>query len=140
MIVYAESTAVLAWLLGEPRGERCRNILSQADRVVSSVLTGLEVARAILRAEAERRCTRTESLAMGRLLQLAEAGWDVHEVSDEVVARARDPFPTEPVRTLDAFHLATLSLFRDGLGKVTLLSLDERIRDNAKKLGTEVAP
>lgn len=140
MIVYVESSAVLSWLLGEPKGERCRDILSQADRVVSSALTGLESARAISRAATKRRFTRTESLALLRLLQMAESRWDIHEVSAEVVARARDPFPVEPVRTLDSLHLATLSLFSEVLGNVTLLSLDDRIRDNARMLGTDIAP
>lgn len=140
MIVYAESSAVLSWLLGEPKGERCRDILSRADRVVSSALTNLECARAIVRRAGERQFTRTESLALSRLLQMAEARWDVHVVSEEVIARAREPFPVEPVRTLDALHLATMALFREELGTMTLLSLDDRIRDNARALDIDLAP
>lgn len=49
-------------------------------------------------------------------------------------------FPNEPVRTLDALHLATAVLFREALGSVTMVSLDERVRSNASGLGLEVAP
>jgi len=140
MIVYAESSAVLAWLLGEPSGGGVRRVLSGADRVVSSALTALESAGALARAHATGRVGRTEQLAALRLLDVAETGWDVHAVSDRVLARARAGFPEEPVRTLDAIHLATASLFRDAIGPMTLLSFDERIRSNARALGLEVGP
>ena len=64
----------------------------------------------------------------------------MHELSDPVLERAKQRFPVEPVRTLDALHLATASRFREALGRVTVLSLDERIRGNAPGLGLELLP
>ena len=52
MILYAESSAVLAWLLGEPAGRDVRALLAKADRVVTSALTAVECARALARARA----------------------------------------------------------------------------------------
>ncbi|MEP7010138.1 MAG: hypothetical protein ABJC13_07430 [Acidobacteriota bacterium] len=43
MIVYAESSAVLSWLFGEPRGSEVRSILESAEFVVTSDLTLIEV-------------------------------------------------------------------------------------------------
>ena len=50
MIVYAESSAVLAWLLGESNEPLVRDALDGADRVVTSSLTALECARGLTRA------------------------------------------------------------------------------------------
>lgn len=56
-IVYVESSAVLAWLLGEPTGEMVRGVLDEADRVVTSALTAVECARALQRARLTSRLT-----------------------------------------------------------------------------------
>lgn len=140
MIVYAESSAVLAWLLGEPVAGKVRRILAGADRVVASTLTGVECARGLSRARAAGRLGARDELAALRLLDVAESNWDVHDLSDRVLARGRARFPAEPVRTLDALHLATAQIFQEGLGRVTMLTLDDRIRTNAAALGLEVAP
>lgn len=138
MIVYAESSAVLAWLLGEPAGKRVRAILAKADRVVASTLTGVECARGLARARAAGRVSARDELAALRLLDVAESSWDVHDLSERVLARARARFPIEPVRTLDALHLATAAVFQEAVGRVALLTLDERIEANAPGLGLEV--
>jgi predicted nucleic acid-binding protein len=140
MIVYAESSAVLAWLLGESSGSETRRFLAGADRVVSSAVTGLECARGLARARSAGRIGQTEELAALQLLDQAEAGWDIHEVGEPVLTRARARFPAEPVRSLDALHLATAGLFHEALGGIALLSLDERIRANGAALGYEVIP
>lgn len=138
MIVYAESSAVLAWLLGEPAAMRVRAILSKADRVVASTLTGVECARGLARARASGRVSARDELAALRLLDVAESSWDVHDLSDRVLTRARGRYPVEPVRTLDALHLATAALFQQALGRVALLTLDDRIAANAAGMGLEV--
>jgi uncharacterized protein with PIN domain len=138
VIVYAESSAVLAWLLGEPDGAEVRQVLANAERVVSSTLTAVECARGLARARATRRLSARDELAALRLLDVAESAWDVHDLSDRVMARARSRFPVEPVRTLDALHLATAAIFQEALSRVTILSLNERIWENAVGMGLEV--
>ena len=61
-------------------------------------------------------------------------------IDSEVVSRSRLAFPREPVRTLDAVHLSTVLLARRLVTEVVLLSLDERVRENAVALGFHVAP
>ena len=140
MIVYAESSAVLAWLLGEPVAEQVREILASADRVVSSALTSVECTRGLARAREAGRISARDELAVLRLLDVAESTWDVHDLSDLVLSRARGRFPVEPVRTPDALHLATAAVFQAAMRKVTILSLDERVRANAIGMGLDVAP
>ena len=82
MIVYAESSAILAWLLGEPSQSRVLAELRSATRVVSSSLTGVECSRALARALALGRISAADELAALRLLDVAESSWDVHDLSD----------------------------------------------------------
>ena len=49
MIAYAETSAVLTWLLGETHETEVRRILGGAERVVSSSLTSVECARVLAR-------------------------------------------------------------------------------------------
>ena len=139
-IVYAESSAVLSWLLGEAGQQAVVDELAQADRVVTSVLTAIECSRALSRARDMRRVKPAEELAALRLLDQAAASWSVLDISDRVADRARGAFPHEPVRTLDALHLATAVAFADALGALRVLSLDDRVRQNAGALGMELAP
>ncbi len=140
MIVYAESSAVLAWLLGEPAEEEVRTCLANARAVVTSSLTALECARGLSRARVLGRIEAAGERAALRILDTAVAAWSVHDITDRVLTGARCPFPVEPVRTLDALHLATVTLFHEELGSVTVLSLDDRVRRNALALGLAVWP
>ena len=140
MIVYAESSAVLGWLLGEPGEAALRDALVSAEHVVSSALTAVECGRALSRGAASGRLRPTDELAAQRLLDEAAATWVVHDLSERVLRRARGRFPVEPIRTLDALDLATALVFQEALGQLTVLSLDDRIRENAAALGLGVAP
>jgi predicted nucleic acid-binding protein len=140
VIVYAESSAVLAWLLGEPAAPAVRQLLAEAERVVSSTLTPLESDRALARGVALATLTATDAREAGRLLRHATRGWALLELTGPLLDRAARPFPAEPVRTLDALHLATALEFEAALGGLTMLSLDARIRENATALGMEVGP
>ncbi len=140
MIAYAESSAVVAWLLGERRGEEVRRALAHSERVVSSTLTQVECARTLARGVASGRVGRGDELAALRLLDEAVARWVVLEMSGRVLTRARGTFPVEPVRTLDALHLATAMVFREALPDLVVVSMDDRIRANAEALGLPVIP
>ena len=56
-----------------------------------------------------------------------------------VLGRVRRPFPIEPIRTLDAVHLATAELLGEPPQLVTIVTRDARVRENAKALGYAVA-
>ena len=77
---------------------------------------------------------------MERQLAAFERSTDIVALSDEVLARARQPLPVEPVRSLDALHLATVRLLDDELGGVEVVSCDDRVRKNAEALGFVVLP
>ena len=140
MIVYAESSAVLAWLLGEADGTPVRRLLAEAERVVASTLTPLECARSLARGVATGLVKDGDDLIARRLLDEASRGWALLEMGGGVLDRAARRFPAEPVRTLDALHLASASVFDEALGGVVVLSLDARIRATASAMGMKVSP
>jgi len=140
LILYAESSAVLAWLLGESSGERVRRLLSSAEIVLASDLTLIECDRALIRAVTTDQISEAHAADRRAYLNRAAAHWNVFRLDAEIVDRARRPFPREPVRTLDALHMATAVVARSSVPGVALLSLDRRIRESGKALGLAVLP
>ena len=138
-MLYAESSAVLAWLLAEPRGEQTRQILRSAAVAVSD-LTMIECERT-LRRVARLDGARAIAVEAG-LRQLAgtASSWIIEAISPAVVDRARQPFPDDAIRSLDAIHLATALVLRANAADLEVLSLDDRIRGNARALGFRVLP
>jgi len=57
-----------------------------------------------------------------------------------VLSRARQAFPVEPVRTLDALHLASVLAWDQAIDRLTVVSCDDRVRSNALALGFDVVP
>ncbi len=72
------------------------------------------------------------------MLRRATAGWVQMELTADVRDRATAVFPVEPVRMLDALHLATVLEFAEAFPDVALLSLDRRVRENAEEFGVPV--
>jgi uncharacterized protein with PIN domain len=138
MTLYAETSAVLAWLFGEPEGRRVKERLDAADRVVSSVLTPLEAGRAISRAESLSLVTAADAAKLRGLLTRATRQWPLLEMSAPVRLRASQAFTAEPVRTLDAIHLASALEFLALYPDLQVLSLDARITGNLEPLGFTV--
>lgn len=140
MNLYAESSAVLAWLLGEDAGLRVREVLAGADIVIASDVTLIECARVLIRAVTLGDIAEADAADRRAHLNAAAAHWNILRIDTEIVDRARQPFPAEPVRTLDAIHLASALAARSAIAGVGILSLDDRIRTAARQLGFGLQP
>jgi uncharacterized protein with PIN domain len=138
--VYAESSAVLAWLLDEDTAAEIRRLLSDADLIVASDLTLIECDRVLLRATALGELTEAEAADRKAHLVRAASHWHVLRIAPEIVDRARQAFPGEPIRTLDAIHLAAALAARAAIVGLRLLSLDDRVRRAGKRLGLDLLP
>jgi predicted nucleic acid-binding protein len=79
--------------------------------------------------------TAEDEKAAIRALRTFERRCFVLDVSQAVLDRVRRPFPVEPIRTLDAIHLATAELLGEPPQLVTIVTRDERVRANASALG-----
>lgn len=140
MILYAESSAVLTWLLGQDGEERVRSLLAEAEQVFASDLTLVECERVLHRGESLGELTSAQATGRRARLRLVAARWNLLRVTDEVVNLARRTFPVEPIRTLDALHLASAEIARNAIPEVALLTLDERIEKNGRSLDFQVVP
>ena len=138
--LYAESSAILAWLLGEAEGERVAAALRAAHRVIASTLTLVECERVLIRAWSSGLMTEAERIDQSSVLSRTARHWIVLRMNDEVVERARRPFPLEPMRTLDALHLASALVARSAAPGLRVVTLDQRVRENAERLGFETLP
>jgi predicted nucleic acid-binding protein len=138
--LYAESSAVLAWLLTEKEGSRVQQLLNGVEVATSSDLTLIECDRAIIRLAALGQISETEAIDLRRELAFAANRWQMFHIGREIADRARRSFPVEPVRSLDAIHLATALAAGSVVPNLEILSLDERIRNSARELGFRLQP
>jgi predicted nucleic acid-binding protein len=105
--VYAESSAVLAWLLGEETGRSVREVLQHTELVMASDLTLVECDRVLIRAVTTGEIDEAAAADRRAHLNAAASHWHLWRVGLSIVERARHPLPAEPIRTLDAIHLAS---------------------------------
>lgn len=135
MIVYAESSAVLAWLLGQPEAKRVMAVLARASKVVTSDLTDIECARTIHRAAALRLVSKAQAALLHETYSTTSRQWDRLVIGDRVRLLASAPWPVEPVRALDAIHLGSALVAREAWPELLILTLDQRVRSNVDALG-----
>jgi len=135
-IRYVETSALLAALL--EGDEAARKSMRAKGRRVTSALTVAEGTRAILRARVTARLSPEQARAAMGGLRRFERRCFVVALTDSVLTRVGQPFPVEPIRTLDAIHLATVGLLGEPPDIVTVITRDHRVRDNAAALGYAV--
>ncbi len=126
---------MLRWLFAEDGGEAIRAALAAAEKVTSSRLALIETRRVVRRAEREGRITAAQSADLRALFAQAVSTWAIVEISEAIARRAEEGFPNEPVRTLDAIHLASALFLRESFPALVMLTADERVRANAVLLG-----
>jgi len=133
--VYLETSALLQWLFGQPLMGEARKRVNQATHVTTSVLTLIETERAIIRAERLGGLSARDAKKLRTLVNSVSSGWVRLALTEAVQRRAMRAFPVEPIRMLDALHLASAISLLAAYPDLYVLSFDARINDNAKALG-----
>jgi predicted nucleic acid-binding protein len=126
-VIYLDTSVALAQLLAEdrrPADGLWRETLVTSRLLEYEVWTRLN-ARGLAASHGE-----AARLLLGRFAFL--------ELDRSVLARAVEPFP-EPVRTLDALHLASADFLRRQGMEVRIASYDDRFLGLAKKLRFPIA-
>jgi predicted nucleic acid-binding protein len=131
--VYIESSGLLAALVEKDQAART-SLRGKKRRRITSALALAEASRALVRARVDGRLTPAEERAALRWLQTFRRRCDIVAITDTVLARAGRPFTVEPIRTLDAIHLATAELLGEPPQLITIVTRDNRIIQNAKAL------
>lgn len=140
MILYAESSAVLAWLLEEASANAAWRSLRRAESVLASDLTLIESRRTLRRLVAVGAIEPAAALMVRERLEVCAETWTFFRITSSVADRAGAGFPREPIRALDAVHLATALALRNIEPELRILSLDRRVRENAAALGFDLEP
>lgn len=133
---YIESSALVAGLLEGDSSARA-SMRARGERVTSA-LTFAEADRAIVRARVAGRISTQQERSAKRSIRSFRKRCFIAKVTEEVLDRAGKPFPVEPVRTLDAIHLATVESLLSADPGLLLVTRDERVRQNALALGLVV--
>ncbi len=136
--VYAESSAVLRWLMAQAHAQKIDATLKGAPKVVSSVLTTVEVGRTLRRLSATGVMSPDDARRTWLDFNAVAARWIQVAITDEILRRTTEPFPAEPLRTLDAIHVATASFFSLNVQPVAMLSTDDAVRENTRAMGLVV--
>lgn len=136
-IRYVESSALVAAVLEDDAA--ARNAIRATGRLVTSRLTLAEAHRAVLRARMAGRLGPDDERRLIRGLDTFGRRCELMAVSEQVLLRAGRPFPVEPVRILDAIHLASVELLGEAPQLVTVVARDARVVANARALGYDVA-
>ncbi len=126
-MIYVDSSVALAYLLVE---ERRPPVAFWHDALISSRLLEYEVwcrlhAHGVTGARGDGARELVARIAM-------------IELSPLVLVRALEPFP-QPVRTLDALHLASLDFLRQRRLEPVLASYDQRLVGAARSMGIAIS-
>ena len=122
MIAYLDSSVILRVVLGQPgKLVEWKSVLLG----VTSELAEVECLRTMDRLRLLGELTAEEA-ASGReaIYRIMEA-LEVVELSSAVMRRASQPMPA-PLGTLDAIHLATADLWREGRGKDPIVATHDK--------------
>lgn len=133
--LYVESSAVLIWLLEEQHAEQVRLAVDRSEYVFTARLTLVESNRALVRAALEGLITQADQRRLRGLLARVAGTWALLELTESITARAGERFPVEPVRSLDAIHLASALESQEVAPDLEVLSFDKRIVENLEPLG-----
>lgn len=142
--VYLDTSAIVRYLTAEPGHELVVQAWNQADAVITSILTDIEV-RAVL--QAGQRANLMTQQAMTQALQtwqrLHPSCYRVH-LTEELQVAASELTMKYKLRAADAVQLASaLTLHAttpSGEPSVLLLAWDESLRHAAQAEGLPLAP
>jgi len=130
---YIETSALLAAIL-EGDAEAAASLRADGVRVTSA-LTFAEAQRALRRAVVSQRIDADTERQALLVLHTFRQRCDVIDVTDSILTCVGLPFPVEPVRTLDAIHLASSASLGELPQFITVVTRDERVATNARALG-----
>jgi predicted nucleic acid-binding protein len=134
MIVYVDTSVVLRVLLHEPNPV---GIWGQWNKAYSSALWRVEALRTVDRLRLTHEISDTEVAELVRDIQITHETFAIHPITNQVLQRASETFPTV-VGTLDAMHLATALSIREIQSLDLLLTHDSQLSTAARSLGFEV--
>jgi predicted nucleic acid-binding protein len=134
VIVYLDTSVVLRILLQEPEPVE---IWGEWEKAYSSALWRVEALRTADRLRLSQEISDTQLAQLVRDIQIAHETFSIHPLTNRILQRASETFPTV-VGTLDAIHLATALSIREIEKLDLLLTHDSQLGTAARSLGFAV--
>ena len=127
--LYLDTSAILRDLLESGASTEIAKRLNDASVLITSRLTLVEAARALLRLRQTATASEVQLADAGRDLDALWARCEIWELTETVCDLAESIAPAKSLRTLDALHLATFLLARRRLGALELLTADRSLAE-----------
>jgi predicted nucleic acid-binding protein len=129
--LYLDTSAVLRAALESGTTPDVESRIRAAPALVTSRLSLVESARALLRARSMTGIAEDRLADAEREMEAVWARCEIWELTRAVCEVARQVAPRKPLRTLDALHLATFVLARRKIEGLELLTVDARLAEAA---------
>jgi len=127
--LYVDTSALLRATLETGTTREVEARLESAQTLLTSRLTLVESARALLRVRQLGRVSESRIADVERELEQLWARCELWELTPAVCELARHVAPGKTLRALDALHLATFLLARRRIEGLVLLTVDDRLRE-----------
>jgi predicted nucleic acid-binding protein len=130
---YVETSALVAAAL---EGDQSAVVAIRGEGMrIASALTLAETRRTFVVAGIRGRLTPQQLRTRLSWLRRFERVCEIVDITPSILARLGRPFPVEPVRSLDAIHMATVETIEEDPALIAIVTRDHRIAENARAMG-----
>jgi predicted nucleic acid-binding protein len=129
--LYLDTSALLRVTLESGTTPEMEKRLTSAERVVTSRLSVVEAARALLRTRLRLDFPETRLADIERQIEAVFRRCEIWELTPAICELACRVAPRTNLRALDALHLATFLNARRRLEDLEILTADSRLQDAA---------
>jgi len=141
VILYLDAKALMRRYIQEKASEDMNTWIDTAEMVVTGLITRVEVAAAIARAERMKLISPDETLAALRQFRSEWESFQRLPINENTVIRGSDLAIEQNLRGYDATHLACALIWQETLGMpVTLASLDSQLIEAARNVNMSSLP
>jgi predicted nucleic acid-binding protein len=129
--LYLDTSVALRGVLEQGATAEEQAKIRSAELLLTSRLSLVESARALLRIRRSGEVPEARIADAERQLANLFARCEIWELTEAVCSLARQIAPAEPLRALDALHLATFALARRRIEGLELFTTDRRLASAA---------
>jgi len=141
LILYLDASALVKRYFAEKGSDLVNSWIGEADMVVTSILTRVEVVAAITRAQRMKIITPEHAQLAIRQFR---AEWESYQrlpITESTVSRGDNLACEHGLRGYDATHLASLLFWQEAIGQpVTLAAFDSQLLNAAMDEGLRTLP
>jgi uncharacterized protein len=141
MILYLDASALVKRYIAENSSEQVNAWIGTAEMVVTSLITRVEVAAAITRAQRMKIIAPEQADAALRLFRSEWESLQRLPISETTIIRGDILACEHNLRGYDAMHLACALIWQETLGlPVTIVTFDGQLVQAAKEMKMEILP